>query len=39
VKNIEHYWDKLNHKPSLVMTQPGGFGFAEFTELLLAQKC
>lgn len=38
VKNIEHYWEKLSHKPSMVMTQPGGFGFAEFTELLLAQK-
>ncbi|WP_159737702.1 HAD-IIB family hydrolase [Vibrio atypicus] len=35
VKNIEHYWDKLTHKPSKVMSQPGGFGFAEFTHQLL----
>lgn len=38
VKNIEHYWDKLSHKPSLVMSQPGGFGFAEFAQQLLKQK-
>ena len=38
VKNIEHYWDKLAHKPSKVMTQPGGFGFAEFSQQLLALK-
>ncbi|MEL7291817.1 MAG: HAD-IIB family hydrolase [Pseudomonadota bacterium] len=38
VKNIEHYWQQLNHKPSLVMSQPGGFGFAEFTHALLALK-
>ncbi|RTZ17972.1 HAD-IIB family hydrolase [Vibrio aquaticus] len=38
VKNIEHYWHKLSHKPSLVMSQPGGFGFAEFSQQLLALK-
>ncbi|WP_425667429.1 HAD family hydrolase [Vibrio tubiashii] len=38
VKNIQHYWHKLTHKPSLVMTQPGGYGFAEFAKQLLAQK-
>lgn len=38
VQNIHHYWDKLTHKPSLVMTQPGGYGFAEFAKQLLAQK-
>lgn len=38
VKNIEHYWDKLSHKPSRVMTKPGGFGFAEFAQQLLELK-
>ncbi|KOO15034.1 hydrolase [Vibrio xuii] len=38
VKNIEHYWHKLSHKPSLVMSLPGGFGFAEFSQQLLALK-
>ncbi|MCG9625170.1 HAD-IIB family hydrolase [Vibrio mediterranei] len=38
VANISHYWDKLEHKPSLVMTKPGGFGFAEFAEKLIALK-
>ncbi|KJY81788.1 hydrolase [Vibrio galatheae] len=34
VKNILHYWDKLTHKPNKVMKQPGGYGFAEFVDLL-----
>lgn len=38
VKNIENYWQQLQHKPSLVMTQPGGYGFAEFVEQLIALK-
>ncbi|MGL6312833.1 HAD family hydrolase [Vibrio sp. WXL103] len=36
VANIEKYWDKLTHKPAIVMSKPGGYGFAEFAELLLA---
>lgn len=38
VKNIENYWQQLQHKPSLVMTQPGGYGFAEFVDQLIALK-
>ena len=38
VANIQHYWDKLDHHPSLVMSKPGGYGFAEFTEKLLVIK-
>ncbi len=38
VKNIEHYWHKLDHKPSVVMNQCGGYGFAEFADALLALK-
>jgi len=38
VDNIRQYWDKLTHKPSKVMSLPGGFGFAEFTRQLLIQK-
>ncbi|CAK1694710.1 HAD-IIB family hydrolase [Vibrio crassostreae] len=38
VANIEHYWDKLDHHPSKVMSQPGGYGFAEFVDLLLTLK-
>ncbi|MGR5117357.1 HAD-IIB family hydrolase [Vibrio astriarenae] len=37
VANIEKYWDKLAHKPSLVMSKPGGYGFAEFVDRLLCQ--
>ncbi|MEZ9231408.1 HAD-IIB family hydrolase [Vibrio amylolyticus] len=36
VANIKHYWSRLAHHPSIVMDQPGGYGFAEFTEQLLA---
>lgn len=36
VANIKKYWEKLEHKPSVVMSKPGGYGFAEFVELLLA---
>ncbi|USD42383.1 HAD-IIB family hydrolase [Vibrio sp. SCSIO 43135] len=36
VANIKHYWDRLAFHPSVVMDQPGGYGFAEFTEKLLA---
>lgn len=38
VANILHYWDRLAHKPSLVMTKSGGFGFAQFVQKLLALK-
>ncbi|MGF1682413.1 HAD-IIB family hydrolase [Photobacterium minamisatsumaniensis] len=36
VSNIRHYWDRLAYHPSVVMDNPGGFGFAEFTKKLLA---
>lgn len=36
VANIAKYWDKLSHKPSVVTTKPGGYGFAEFSEQLLS---
>jgi HAD superfamily hydrolase (TIGR01484 family) len=35
VANIKDYWLKLEHHPSIVMSQPGGYGFAEFVQLLL----
>ena len=38
VANIKNYWDKLQHHPEFVMTEPGGFGFAQFTKQLLAIK-
>ena len=38
VKNIEHHWQQLQHRPSIVMTQPGGYGFAEFSQQLLTLK-
>ena len=38
VANIEHYWAKLSHHPVVVMQKPGGYGFAEFTDKLLALK-
>ncbi|KPL96694.1 HAD-IIB family hydrolase [Vibrio splendidus] len=38
VANIKHYWDKLDHHPSKVMSQSGGYGFAEFVDALLAVK-
>ncbi|MCQ1056893.1 HAD-IIB family hydrolase [Photobacterium sp. DNB23_23_1] len=38
VANIKHYWDQLQFKPQVVMSKPGGFGFAEFTGQLLALK-
>ncbi|MFS1882207.1 HAD-IIB family hydrolase [Vibrio splendidus] len=38
VANIEHYWTKLSHHPVVVMKKPGGYGFAEFTDKLLALK-
>jgi len=38
VANISHYWSQLDFHPSVVMSQPGGYGFAEFVDLLLAQR-
>ncbi len=38
VANIEHYWHQLTHFPSKVMSQPGGYGFAEFVDKLLKYK-
>ena len=35
VANIKKFWDRLTHKPAVVMSKPGGYGFAEFTELLM----
>lgn len=38
VANIQHYWQQLSHHPSKVMSKPGGFGFAEFVDKLIAVK-
>jgi HAD superfamily hydrolase (TIGR01484 family) len=38
VANVKHYWDKLQHHPEFVMTEPGGYGFAQFSKQLLAIK-
>ncbi|MEZ8721303.1 HAD-IIB family hydrolase [Vibrio pomeroyi] len=38
VANIQHYWDRLEHHPSVVMSKPGGYGFSEFADKLLALK-
>jgi hypothetical protein len=38
VANISHYWDKLVSPPPIVMTKPGGYGFAEFAQQLLEIK-
>jgi HAD superfamily hydrolase (TIGR01484 family) len=38
VANIKNYWDKLLHHPEFVMTEPGGYGFAQFAKQLLAIK-
>ena len=35
VANIKKYWDRLQHKPAIVMTKPGGYGFAEFVDQFL----
>ncbi len=38
VANIKNYWERLLHHPEFIMTEPGGYGFAEFTKQLLAIK-
>jgi HAD superfamily hydrolase (TIGR01484 family) len=38
VANIQNYWEQLLHHPAFIMTQSGGYGFAEFTEQLLTIK-
>lgn len=38
VANIQKYWTKLQHHPQFVMTQAGGYGFAEFADKLLTIK-
>jgi HAD superfamily hydrolase (TIGR01484 family) len=38
VANIKSYWDKLLHHPEFVMTEPGGYGFAQFARQLLTIK-
>ena len=35
VANIRRHWDRLTHRPSVVMSQEGGLGFAEFAGLLV----
>ena len=37
VANIQTHWDRLQHRPAVVMSQPGGLGFAEFADRLLAR--
>jgi len=36
VGNIRRHWDRLTHRPSVVMAQEGGLGFGEFAARLLA---
>ncbi len=38
VANLSHYWDKLISPPPVMMTKPGGYGFAEFAQQLLQLK-
>jgi HAD superfamily hydrolase (TIGR01484 family) len=38
VANISAYWSKLLAHPPIVMTKPGGYGFAEFAQKLLQIK-
>lgn len=38
VANLSHYWDKLISHPPIMMTEPGGYGFAEFSQQLLQIK-
>ncbi len=38
VANIKNYWDKLLHHPEFVMSEPGGYGFAQFAKQLLVIK-
>ncbi|MDN2664622.1 HAD-IIB family hydrolase [Psychromonas sp. 14N.309.X.WAT.B.A12] len=38
VANVKNYWSKLKHHPKVVMSEPGGYGFAEFSKLLLDVK-
>lgn len=38
VANIKNYWGSLLHHPEFVMTEPGGYGFAQFAKQLLALK-
>lgn len=37
VANIRRHWDRLTHRPAVVMQQEGGLGFAEFVERLLCR--
>ena len=38
VANVKKFWNRLKYKPSIVMSQSGGYGFAEFVEQLLSCK-
>ncbi len=38
VANIDQYLERLTHKPSVIMSKPGGYGFAELAEQLLAEQ-
>ncbi|MDR9827799.1 HAD-IIB family hydrolase [Vibrio sp. FNV 38] len=37
VANIAKVWERLPHKPVVVMSKPGGYGFAEFSHKLLCK--
>lgn len=37
VANIRTHWERLRHRPAVVMSQAGGLGFAEFADQLLAR--
>jgi hydroxymethylpyrimidine pyrophosphatase-like HAD family hydrolase len=38
VANIRKYWDRLQHRPSLVTEFEGGYGFAQFAQALLCAR-
>jgi len=38
VANIKNYWEQLLHHPEFIMSNPGGYGFAEFAKQLLSIK-
>jgi hypothetical protein len=38
VSNVRRYLDRLETPPAIIMERPGGFGFAQFAQQLLALK-
>jgi len=38
VANIRTHWSRLSHRPAVVTDLPGGYGFAQFADQLLARR-